>query len=231
MPMNDLRNRQIREALDEDKNMYAKAFELEKRRVQLMDEAPAQYEQLNAESLGQVDEFVQALKIVLERKVAPLQSLLHNQGGDERASAAEVGLIEEPLKYYNMIASIFSNTANTPQTKDMILTKIADTDRLLMMVVTGCSRYITKLTDSANRERIDKYMLPVIRAYNAYELMAKYIQSKNLQVITEQDLNTNALPFRPILDRWRLPVPNYAGIGPPPYTSIAPFPFISVSKS
>ena len=66
MPMNDLRNRQIREALDEDKNMYGQAFELEKRRVQLMDEAPAQYEQLNAESLGQVDEFVQALKIVLE---------------------------------------------------------------------------------------------------------------------------------------------------------------------
>ena len=79
--MNNLRNRQIREALDEDKNMYAKAFELEKRRVQLMDEAPAQYDQLNAESLGQVDEFVQELKIVLEKKLAPLKTLEHNQGG------------------------------------------------------------------------------------------------------------------------------------------------------
>ena len=143
--MNDLRNRQIREALDEDKYMYGQAFELEKRRVQLMDEAPAQYEQLNAESLGQVDEFVQALKIVLEKKVSPLKSLEHNQGGDERASAAEVGSIEEPLKYYNMIASIFMNTANTPYTKDMILTKISDADRLIMMLVHGCATYANKL--------------------------------------------------------------------------------------
>ena len=151
MPMNDLRNRQIREALDEDKNMYAKAFELEKRRVQLMDESPAQYEQLNAESLAQVDEFVQALKIVLEKKVSPMRSLQYDQGGDERASAAELGSIEEPLKYYNMIASIFMNTANTPFTKDMILSKIADAERLIMMLVHGCSTYANKLTRSANR--------------------------------------------------------------------------------
>ena len=215
MPMNNLRNRQIREALDEDKNMYAKVFELEKRRVQVMDEAPQQYQQLNAESLGQVGELVQALKMSLEKKISPMLLLDKNQ--DEAKNAPELGQIEETLKYYNMIASIFMNPANTPYTKDMILSKMVDVERPIIQLLAGCNRYLIKLKDPQMtiQARRDKYFTPVLRAQNVYDLMIRYIHTKILKVITEQDLNAN-VGFRPMMKKFHLNPPDYSGTGGPP---------------
>ena len=52
--MDAIRLRQIREALDYDKRMYAQAFELEKRRVSRMGEKPDEQTQANQGSLDSI---------------------------------------------------------------------------------------------------------------------------------------------------------------------------------
>ena len=60
--MDAIRLRQIREALDTDKRMYAAAFELEKRRVARMDEKPDDQTAAQQGSLETVGEALSELK-------------------------------------------------------------------------------------------------------------------------------------------------------------------------
>ena len=72
--MDAIRLRQIREALDYDKRMYAQAFELEKRRVAKMDERPDDQTQMNQGSLDSIGEALSELKENIEERVIALHS-------------------------------------------------------------------------------------------------------------------------------------------------------------
>jgi hypothetical protein len=72
--MDSIRLRQIREALDTDKRMYAAAFELEKRRVAKMDEKPDDQTAANQGSLETVGDALAELKENLEERVIALHS-------------------------------------------------------------------------------------------------------------------------------------------------------------
>ena len=72
--MDSIRLRQIREALDTDKRMYAAAFELEKRRVAKMDEKPDDQTAANQGSLDSIGEALSELKENIEERVIALHS-------------------------------------------------------------------------------------------------------------------------------------------------------------
>ena len=71
--MDAIRLRQIREALDYDKRMYAQAFELEKRRVSRMGEKPDEQTAAQKGSLESVGEAVSELNENIEEV-----SLIHH---------------------------------------------------------------------------------------------------------------------------------------------------------
>jgi hypothetical protein len=82
--LDDIRRNQIAEAMNYDRTMYMKAFQLTKRAVNVMDPEPAPenepYVQVNPEDTQAAEELVNNLLLLLEQKRNAIDSLTRGQG-------------------------------------------------------------------------------------------------------------------------------------------------------
>ena len=178
--------RQIREALDDDKNMYAKAFDLVKRNV-AQGEEPQQYVQLNHEDLGSVGELVQQMLILLEKKKVSVDALIRGKN----TGATDVSMVEDVIGAYNKIISVYLNPGNTPQTKQAILTSIMRIEKLVVSVEALCKKALDAFAGSANAALMTRYFMNIMKAYNVYNLIHKQLRSHMFVLISMADLRAN----------------------------------------
>jgi len=110
--MDSIRLRQIREALDTDKRMYAAAFELEKRRVARMDEKPDDQTAAQQGSLETVGDALLELKENLEERVIALHSFSTDYKTSDE-SVNTLAAVEATLRYYNKNSSSVLHPSHT----------------------------------------------------------------------------------------------------------------------
>ena len=119
MPLSRIQRGQIQEVLNYDRSMYAKAFDLEKKRVPKFEEEPAgEYLQLDQEVLQQVEQLVAQFKILLDKKQNKAEAV---SGGSRQIQ--KLTNSEELHNMYNQIAAIYAMPSNSPYTKEAILTR------------------------------------------------------------------------------------------------------------
>ena len=129
MPMDALRMNQIREALDDDKKYYGQSFNIVKRYVGMnQEEGPIAHMQLNQEDIKSLSEIVPAFLELLDRKIIDLQNVIRTNTatapGAPGSYTTNVGQVEDVINAYNKIISVILNPANTPQTKEALMTSL-----------------------------------------------------------------------------------------------------------
>ena len=187
--MDSIRLRQIREALDTDKRMYAAAFELEKRRVARMDEKPDDQTAAQQGSLETVGEALSELKENLEERVIAL----HSFSSDYKTSDDSVNTlaaIEATIRYYNRVAGAFSTPATPQQARQQIMTAAAELESPLNELTTGLTKMLNHIAGSSATLQ-KRLFVKVARGLNAYDLLLKRVRSRNLMPISQTDLNAN----------------------------------------
>ena len=183
--MDSIRLRQIREALDTDKRMYAAAFELEKRRVAKMDERPDDQTQANQSSLETVGDALAELKENLEERVIALHSFSTDYKTSDE-SVNTLAAVEATIRYYNKIAAAFSTPATPNQAKQQIMTAVAEPESPLVELTTGLTKMLNYIA-GASPALQKRLFIKVARGLNAYDLLLKRIRSRNLTPISQTD--------------------------------------------
>ena len=116
--LDDIRRNQIQEAMNYDRTMYMKAFQLTKRAVNVMDPEPAPenepYVQVNPEETGALGELVSEIMRLLEEKRNDLDDLLR---GGKDSNIEKVGLVEDVLTSYNKLVSALIRPNMNPPNK------------------------------------------------------------------------------------------------------------------
>ena len=216
--MDSIRLRQIREALDTDKRMYAAAFELEKRRVAKMDERPDDQTAANQGSLDSIGEALSELKENIEERVIAL----HSYSTDYKTSDDSINTlaaVEAALRYYNKIAAVFATPATPQQARQQIMTAVAELESNLNELDSGLTKMLDHIAATPALQK--RLFQKTARGLNAYNLLLQRIRSRNLMPISQTDLNANYDSLIKNHPRWgaiardiRLGRPDYPDIGP-----------------
>ena len=164
MPMDALRMSQIREALDDDKKYYGQSFDIVKRYGGLTQEAPTEYAQLNQEDIKSLDELVPAFIGLLEQKTVDVQNVIRTNSatapGAPGTYTNNIGQVEDVINAYNKIISVILNPANTPQTKEALMTSLMKSEANIKHLEVLCEHVGSP---SAHRNRgYDQTVLHVV---------------------------------------------------------------------
>jgi hypothetical protein len=129
--LDDIRRNQIAEAMNYDRTMYMKAFQLTKRAVNVMDPEPAPenepYVQVNPEDTQAAEELVNNLLLLLEQKRNAIDSLTRGQG-----TADSISIVEDVLTSYNTLVNLLINPKATPQTRSALLTSVLKIEKYVV---------------------------------------------------------------------------------------------------
>ena len=161
MPLSRIQRGQIQEVLNYDRSMYAKAFDLEKKRAPKFEEEPAgEYLQLNQEVLQQVEQLVAQFKILLDKKQNEAEAVAAGSRQIQKLTNSE-----ELLNVYNQIAAVFATPANSPYTKEAILTKVMETQTAVSALGGECTATLDKLAADDVAATIKSHFAKLVRPY------------------------------------------------------------------
>jgi hypothetical protein len=180
--LDDIRRNQIAEAMNYDRTMYMKAFQLTKRAVNVMDPEPAPenepYVQVNPEDTQAAEELVNNLLLLLEQKRNAIDSLTRGQG-----NADSISVVEDVLTSYNTLVNLLINPKATPQTRSALLTSVLKIEKYVVDIEELCEKVLNGLLRlPRNPQAITFYFMKVLKAYNAYNLIHKQIRSNNFVI-------------------------------------------------
>jgi hypothetical protein len=180
--LDDIRRNQIAEAMNYDRTMYMKAFQLTKRAVNVMDPEPAPenepYVQVNPEDTQAAEELVNNLLLLLEQKRNAIDSLTRGQG-----TADSISIVEDVLTSYNTLVNLLINPKATPQTRSALLTSVLKIEKYVVDIEELCEKVLNGLLRlPRNPQAITFYFMKVLKAYNAYNLIHKQIRSNNFVI-------------------------------------------------
>jgi 3-dehydroquinate dehydratase len=221
MPMDALRMSQIREALDADKIVQGKSFDIVKRWVSTQQEEPVEYQQLNEEDINTAGELVSAFQELLEKKLAEVSHRIRNNSGEPPASDSEIGLVEDVVNAYNRIISIVINPGNTQQTKEALHTTLMKSEATIKRLEILLEHVLNRMADTYSVAILKPGFGVFLKAYNVYNLMSKQLTSHSLVVITAGDLKANLMAILSGRRRWRRIMREH-GISEPDYEPLEP---------
>jgi hypothetical protein len=149
--LDDIRRNQIAEAMNYDRTMYMKAFQLTKRAVNVMDPEPAPenepYVQVNPEETGAVGELVSEMMQLLEQKYNDLDDLLR---GGKDSNVDEVGKVEDLLTSYNKLVSALIRPNLNPQTSSALRTEVMKIERYTEDLEAMCEQALDAFVSSGD---------------------------------------------------------------------------------
>jgi hypothetical protein len=195
--MDSIRQRQVREALDYDKNINKAVFAIEKKQVARMADNVLPYSQLNSEATDSAAQVVNSLLVMLEAKRAELRSLVNSAYQARRRAStptrsATVSLVEEVIQQWNQMVAVFNNNTNTQQTKEAILTSARKLTDLVGFMVGGLSemaRRVERVIRGTATARERKGYAPDA----ARNHLARYLEALACYSIIQEQLHSGVL--------------------------------------
>ena len=184
MPLSRIQRGQIQEILDYDLNMYRKVVDLERQRVaRFQEDTPGEYVQLNQEAVQQVEQLIAQFKILLDKKQNEADAVA--SGGRQIQKLTNT---EELLNIYNQIATAYATPANSPYTKEAILTKVMETQTAVSALGGECKAILDKMAADNVAATIKSHFAKLVRLYSILQLILQQYQSKNVMVIATGDI-------------------------------------------
>ena len=130
MNTNDLRNRQVREILDEDINIYKQVIDRQFKSVKAYDEVVSEKKERDLEAEVSIEKIIQQLQLKLQREVQQAEYLLSasEQRWDERKNDKDIDNLYshtgEILTLYNSAMRLYSKAGLSKDSQESIKIKL-----------------------------------------------------------------------------------------------------------
>ena len=202
---NSLKNKQIQEYLNENKERSSLIADQVRRAVQRFEGVvePEATEQLNQLEIRNSVSTVSDFKIKLQTKLNTFQSAQQNTDFKTPAYSTlfhTIGNYVSDLVDYNKAAALCLNPSNTSATRKTILEQLKSTYPIFEKLSALCQQILNNymaIADRADREEVIRlYFAKVMVIYSLYNLIIKQFRQNTYSVIAENDLLKN-IPFLP----------------------------------
>lgn len=195
--MQSLRDRQIREVLDEDLNINRRVNAITREKVKLSDETVTPRKTRDIEVEVSVDKVIESLNKILETKITALDYLLarvtRGDGdiGDAEGRRAFTTIVNNGdfISPYNQLIRLYSDASLSRASKELIKTKFQELKSNIDAILYGLSEGIQYLFEQGQASR-DVFQL--VRSQAVYEFVNNALYQGNLFKIIEQgDISTS----------------------------------------
>lgn len=195
--MQSLRDRQIREVLDEDLNINRRVNAITREKVKLSDETVTPRKTRDIEVEVSVDKVIESLNKILETKITALDYLLaritRGDGdiGDAEGRRAFTTIVNNGdfISPYNQLIRLYSDASLSRASKELIKTKFQELKSNIDAILYGLSESIQYLFQQGQASR-DIFQL--VRSQAVYEFVNNALYQGNLFKIIEQgDISTS----------------------------------------
>jgi hypothetical protein len=173
--MSSLRDRQIREVLDEDMNINRRAFDITKDQVRVFDESVLPKKTRDIEAEISVDKLVEVINKTIERKLVSLESLLSGITSsnrlDQRAyeSVVDNGDI---ITAYNQLIRVFMTMGISRNSQEAIKVKFQEIKPNVDAIMYGLDELIRYLFQSG---KSSKEIFNLVRSQAVYNVIDKQL--------------------------------------------------------
>jgi hypothetical protein len=190
--MSSLRDRQIREVLDEDMNINRRVFDIAKDQVRVFDETVAPKKTRDIEAELSVDKLVEQINKIVEKKVVSIESLLsqivRSNRIDQRAyeSVIENGDI---ITAYNQLIRVYKTTGISRNSQEVIKVKFQEIQANINAIMFGLDELIRYLFSSG---KSNKEIFQLVRTQAVYNVIDKQLyRSNSYRPIEQGDLTVS----------------------------------------
>ena len=194
--MESLRNRQIQEMLDEDKNIYKQVFEREKSNVKALSETLTPKKQRDLTSELDVEKLLEELTKKLNIDIRVVQDLLSARVDINKSKVKELydkfNNYGSEFSIYNNIIRIYQTIGLSNQSKELIKVKLLNLTPFISALVEGIREMINYMFE---RDAIDKNIFDVIKTLTFYRTIQKQLNEVSLKLIDEGDMNAMFVEF------------------------------------
>lgn len=189
--MQTLRDRQIREVLDEDLNINRRVNDLTRQKVRLSDETVAPKKTRDLEIEVSVDKLIENLNKILETKITALDYLLsritrgEGEIGDAEGRRAFNFIVNNGdfITSYNQLIRLYTQPGLSRASSDMIRTKFQELKANIDAIIYGFSEAIQYLFD-VNRPSKDIFQM--VRSQAVYDFVNQALYRGSSYKIIEQ---------------------------------------------
>jgi len=189
--MQTLRDRQIREVLDEDLNINRRVNDLTREKVRLSDETVAPKKTRDLEIEVSVDKLIENLNKILETKITALDYLLsritrgEGEIGDAEGRRAFNFIVNNGdfITSYNQLIRLYTQPGLSRASSEMIRTKFQELKANIDAILYGLSEAIQYLFD-VNRPSKDIFQM--VRSQAVYDFVNQALYRGSSYKIIEQ---------------------------------------------
>jgi len=189
--MQSLRDRQIREVLDEDLNINRRVNAITREKVKLSDETVAPRKTRDIEIEVSVDKLIEGLNKILETKITALEYLLsritRSDGdiGDAEGRRAFNSITSNGdfITSYNQLIRLYSQPSLSQVSRDLIKTKFQELKSNIDSILYGLSEGIQYLFSEGSG---NKDVLQLIKSQAVYEYVNSALYQGSLYKTIEQ---------------------------------------------
>jgi hypothetical protein len=189
--MQSLRDRQIREVLDEDLNINRRVNAITREKVKLSDETVTPRKTRDTEIEISVDKLIEALNKILETKITALEYLLsritRSDGdiGDSEGRRAFNSITNNGdfITSYNQLIRLYSQPSLSQVSRDFIKTKFQELKSNIDSILYGLSEAIQYLFSEGQG---NKDVLQLIKSQAVYEYVNSALYQGSLYKAIEQ---------------------------------------------
>jgi hypothetical protein len=192
--MQSVRDRQIREVIDEDMNINRQVFEREKEQVRVFQEDVLPKKTSDVEAEISVDKLIETLNGTLENKLTGLEYLLSKIVGTKdigdaqgRQSYNNVVNNGDFITPYNQLVRVYTLPGISRASQEAIKVKFQELKPNLDAMVYGLQELIQYLFESG---KTDKDIFQLVRSQAVYEFVNKQLYTANsFKIIEQADIN------------------------------------------
>ena len=200
MSRQSLRDKQVQEYLNRDKNISSIISDCIQRAVRRYEPVidPVRREQLNMLDIQNVGEYINQFKVKLTEKMNTFDIILNtntpDMGKAEFASGVDkiTNYISDMIDY-NRIIQVYLIMTNTPQTRIEIFNKIEPLKKVMGKVLKKFEELTDKFMNVDDADMYKRLFVKTLRAHALYDLIEEQFRNNNLFVITERDVENQLM--------------------------------------
>ena len=200
MSRKTIRDRQVQEYLDKDKQLSALIVDSVRRGVSKFEPVltPERREQLNMLDIQNVGEYINQFKVRLTDKLNIFDTTLNTKTPDMGKSefAASVDKLTNYISDmidYNRIIQVYLNMSNTSQTRIEIFNKIEPLKKLFEQMLDKFENLTEKFIDVDDADMYKRFFMKTLRSEALYDLIDDQFRNNNLFAISERDVQNQLM--------------------------------------
>lgn len=194
--MQSLRNRQIREVLDEDMNINRRVFDREKEQVKVFGEVLLPKKTRDIEAETSVDKLIESINKILENKLTSLEYLLSKITGtsdigdaEGRRSYNSIVSNGDFITAFNQLVRVYTTQGISRNSQEIIKVKFQEIKPNIDAIIYGIEELVQYLFESG---KSDKEIFQLVRSQAVYQIVKDQLyRGASYKIIEQGDIEVS----------------------------------------